>query len=84
MARGVGSPDSSVGMFQQRQQLTFLGSDDERLRGPTHQPAVPIYQVSHILGNGQGRRRHCQRLERAKTKKEPLLFCPIIKGAAAL
>jgi hypothetical protein len=33
----------------EEQSLTFLGSDDEGLRGSVHQSAVSIYQVSHVL-----------------------------------
>lgn len=60
--------------------LTFLGSDDEGLGGSVHQPAVAIDQVGHVLGNGQGRGCHCQRLKGEQTEKEPLLFSPQPEG----
>lgn len=70
------SSHNAVGTRQRKQKLTFLGSNDERLGGSVHQPAVPIDQIGHVLGDGQGRCCHRQRLKGEQTEKEPLLFSP--------
>lgn len=49
LAAGVSLSTSAA---ERKQSLTFLGSDDEGLRGSVHQPAVSIDQVSHVLCNG--------------------------------
>lgn len=64
------------------QTLTSLGSDDEGLGGSVHQPAVPIDQVGHVLGNGQGRRCHCQRL-RGTDRERAAIVLPATRGTAA-
>lgn len=60
-------------MLTQKQSLTFLGSDDKRLRGSIHQPAISIYQVSHILCDGEGWRCHCQRLKRGRDQERGVI-----------
>ena len=54
-------------------QLTFLGPDDEGLRGPVHQAAVPVDQVGHVLGDGQRRGRDRQGLHRGEEPERAVI-----------